>query len=178
MIRYGKQWLAGGMVAASLMTVSLLAQTRAVTAPAPAPAAAADYFLKLDGVRGESAEKDHKEWIEVLSYSWGASNQRAVSRGAAGQAPSGPGTLTITKRIDKASPVLAKTCSSGRSPSDVVVHLPSGPGGGLTEYVLHGATVSGCNQAAPTESISFNFEKITTRAAQSTVQPARAPTSR
>lgn len=46
------------------------------TAPA---IAATDYLLELDGVDGEAAApKDHKEWIEVSSFSWGVSNPTHV----------------------------------------------------------------------------------------------------
>ena len=40
--------------------------------------AAVDYFLKLDGIEGESADLTHKGEIDVLSFSW-----------AEAQAPSG-----------------------------------------------------------------------------------------
>ena len=40
--------------------------------PAPAAAASADYFLKIEGVDGESKDDKHKGEIEILSYSWGA----------------------------------------------------------------------------------------------------------
>jgi type VI protein secretion system component Hcp len=159
------------MLAAALVSV-LEAQTRAVTATAAPQAAATDYFLKLDGVRGESTNKDHKEWIEVLSYSWGASNARPTQAGARGQVPTGPGTLTITRVYDKASPVLAKRCSADQKPQNVVIHLPSGTPGAYTEHVLHGATATGCSQSGTTESVSFNFEKITTGLARPNAQPA------
>ena len=35
------------------------------------PALASDIFLKIDGVKGESQVKGHKDEIEVLSWSWG-----------------------------------------------------------------------------------------------------------
>ena len=34
---------------------------------------AADYFLKLEGIKGESTDDKHKDEIDVLSFSWGAS---------------------------------------------------------------------------------------------------------
>jgi type VI secretion system secreted protein Hcp len=40
--------------------------------PLPAPAAM-DYFLKIDGIKGESLDKTHKDEIDVLSWSWGTS---------------------------------------------------------------------------------------------------------
>ena len=46
----------------------------AIIAPALAPAVAAssDYFLKIDGVKGESTDARHKGEIEIQSFSWGA----------------------------------------------------------------------------------------------------------
>jgi type VI secretion system secreted protein Hcp len=32
---------------------------------------AVDYFLKLEGVEGESQDKDYKKQIDVESWSWG-----------------------------------------------------------------------------------------------------------
>ena len=34
---------------------------------------AVDYFLKLDGIEGESADSNHKNEIQIMSWSWGAS---------------------------------------------------------------------------------------------------------
>ena len=49
----------------------------------PALSAQADYFLKLGGVEGESRDDKHKNQIEILSWSWGAS-QPATSGGMGG----------------------------------------------------------------------------------------------
>lgn len=47
----------------------------ALTIPLSLPAAAAlDTFLKVPGAPGESTDKDHKGEIEILSWSWGATN--------------------------------------------------------------------------------------------------------
>ena len=35
---------------------------------------AADYFLQITGIPGESKEAKHKDWIDVLSWSFGESN--------------------------------------------------------------------------------------------------------
>ena len=36
--------------------------------------ASVDYFLKIEGVDGESTDGKHKNEIDVLSWSWGESN--------------------------------------------------------------------------------------------------------
>ena len=60
--------------------VNKLACTAALIAALPLSAPAAttlDYFLKIDGVQGESQDKTHKDEIDVLSWSWGTSNSGA-----------------------------------------------------------------------------------------------------
>lgn len=46
--------------------------------------AASDYLLELDGVEGEAAKGDHKQAIEVSSFSWGASNPTSVGSSGMG----------------------------------------------------------------------------------------------
>ena len=42
---------------------------------------ALDIFLKVAGIKGESTDDQHREEIEVASFSWGLSQQRATSTG-------------------------------------------------------------------------------------------------
>ena len=48
--------------------------------------AAFDYFLRLDGIPGESVDAKHKGEIDVLSWSWGeiAADAGAAPGGGAG----------------------------------------------------------------------------------------------
>jgi type VI secretion system secreted protein Hcp len=45
---------------------------------------AIDMFLKLDGIKGESNDSKHRDEIDVLAFSWGASNYGASASGGAG----------------------------------------------------------------------------------------------
>jgi type VI secretion system secreted protein Hcp len=81
---------------------------------------AENWFLKVDGIEGESADVSHKGEIDVLSWSWGVAN---VGSGPGG--PSGPGgggggagrasfqDFTFVARISKASPQLFLSCATG-----------------------------------------------------------------
>jgi type VI secretion system secreted protein Hcp len=40
-----------------------------------------DIFLKIDGIKGESSDAQHREEIELASFSWGASQQGTTSSG-------------------------------------------------------------------------------------------------
>src|SRR5262245_56642668 len=82
-------------------------------APGGVPTASVAY-LKLGDIKGESADSNHKDWIEIQSYSWGTSSARP------GAAPPSPGTLTISKTLDKASPQLAQRCTAKQSVPEVV----------------------------------------------------------
>lgn len=64
--------------------------------------AVADYFLKIDGIEGESKDKGHGGWIELNSFQW------AVGRtGAAGAARAcSVGDIVVIKETDKTSPIL------------------------------------------------------------------------
>src|SRR5918994_1327171 len=74
-----------------------------------------DYFLKLDGIDGESSDKEHKDEIEVLSFSWGVSNSGSFSGG--GGAGAGKANLQdfhFTASFNKASPMLFLSCATGK----------------------------------------------------------------
>jgi type VI secretion system secreted protein Hcp len=64
---------------------------------ATAPAMADDAFLNIPGVQGDSLDGKHTNEIDVLSWSWGPTG------GSGGTVLR---NLTITKRVDKASPAI------------------------------------------------------------------------
>ncbi len=73
-----------------------------------------DYFLKLDGIDGESADEKHKGEIAVKSWGFGASNAMPVSAGSG--AAVGKALLRdfhFVKAVDKASPRLLTACCAG-----------------------------------------------------------------
>ena len=132
-----------------------------------------DAFLKLDGVPGESTDDKHKDWIEVLSYSWG------VSQPASGSASSGGARsaercnhedFQITKALDKASPKLFLACCNGEHIKEVKFSLNRATGDKQQYmlYVLSDAIVSsvkpgGTADAAetlPIETVRFNYGSI------------------
>ena len=73
-----------------------------------------DYFLKIDGVDGESTDDKHKNEIEVLSWSLGGSNAGSFKSGGGG----GTGKVqmedfVVHKLVDKASAKLLVACATG-----------------------------------------------------------------
>jgi len=97
--------------------------------------AAADFFLKLDGVKGESLDAAHPGEIELASFSWGESNTTSI-----GSATSGAGSgkvkfdaLVFTTRVSSASPQLSLLCASGQ-PIPTAVLTVRKAGGKQEEY--------------------------------------------
>jgi type VI secretion system secreted protein Hcp len=75
--------------------------------------AAVDYFLKIDGILGESTDSKHKDEIELLSFSWGATNAAQVATGRGGGRVTFQ-DLEFSKLFDKASPQIFLKCVNGQ----------------------------------------------------------------
>jgi type VI secretion system secreted protein Hcp len=92
----------------------LLAGAIAAAGAGAALPAAADTFMLLDGVQGESNDSKHKDWIDILSYTQTYRNTApAVGGGGAGAAKVTCGDVTVLKSIDKSSPRLIEGVVSG-----------------------------------------------------------------
>ncbi len=131
---------------------------------------AADNFLKIEGINGESTDDKHKGWIEVLSYNWG------VSQMASGTASSSGGgavqradfqDLSIVKLMDSASPLLFRACAIGEHIGEVTLELCRAGGDKLrymeyklTNVIISSVTIGGGGGGEPTEAVSFNYGRI------------------
>ena len=76
---------------------------------------AVDMFIKIDGIKGESLDKTHKDTIDVLAWSWGASQSGTRHMGAGGGAgKANIQDLSLTKWVDGSSPPLLQSCITGK----------------------------------------------------------------
>lgn len=73
--------------------------------------AAADYFLKIEGIKGESHNARHQDEIDVESFSWGATQVGTHGGGGAGKVTFND--FHFTMRINRASPTLFVDSASG-----------------------------------------------------------------
>ena len=68
---------------------------------------ALDIFLKVARIKGESTDVQHREEIEVASFSWSLSRQRATSTGGgAGASKADFQDLHVVINVSQASPQL------------------------------------------------------------------------
>jgi type VI secretion system secreted protein Hcp len=75
----------------------------------------AEYFLQIAGIAGESKEAKHKDWIDVLSWSFGESNPGTMAAG--GGASAGKVQMSdfnFMAATSKASPKLFLACATGQ----------------------------------------------------------------
>lgn len=76
---------------------------------------AVEIFLKLDGIDGESIKQDATNYIEIFSFSNGASNPSSVAFGTgSGAGKVDLSSLSLQKQLDKASPMLFLNCCTGK----------------------------------------------------------------
>ncbi len=84
----------------------------------------ADYFLKIDGVSGESPDAKHKGEIQLESFSWGEANPGGATLGGGGGAGAGKvqmQDLVFTMAVSKASPKLMLACATGKHHKEAVL---------------------------------------------------------
>lgn len=76
---------------------------------------AVDMFMKIDGIKGESADDKHKDTIDILSWSWGMNQSGSAHMGGgAGSGKVNVHDLSFTKYIDVSSPDLYLSCCNGK----------------------------------------------------------------
>jgi type VI secretion system secreted protein Hcp len=118
---------------ASRIRRPLLAGALAAAAAAPMPAAA-DVFLKLEGIPGDSQDDKHKGEIDILSYTQSFANTAKIASGTT----SGPGKLTcgavtLLKNIDRSSVEFIRLVLTGGHVTKGVLTFRT-PGGTPLEY--------------------------------------------
>ena len=90
---------------------------------APAPASAAvDMFLVLDSIPGETQDKEYKDAIDVLAFSWGVSNGRTTKTGKESSTANFQ-DVSVTKYVDRASPELFNRVASGEAIPNAVISV-------------------------------------------------------
>ena len=130
---------------------------------------ALEYFLKIDGIPGESTDKKHAGEIAIESFSWGAQQTGTGSLGGGG----GAGKvqiqdLHVTARTSKAGPLMFLTCATGTHVKSAVLSARKAgskqPGDFLTfslsDVLVHAYQIAGSDTEPPRDSVSLTFGRI------------------
>ena len=131
--------------------------------------AQADFYLKIEGIDGESKDEKLAKHIEIMSWSWGESNSGSFAHGQGG----GVGKvnmqdLSLSASISAASLHLFLACANGKHLSKAVLTCRKA---GETPQVYLTITLNDIlissfqtggsgGSELPIESFSLNFAKI------------------
>jgi len=130
----------------------------------------ADMYLQVDGLKGESTDSEHKDWIELLSFNHSISQPASATANSAGGGTIGRcqhSDFSITKYVDLASPKMYELCSSGKHLKNVTIDLMRSSGDSRVKYmeikmeqvvISHVAPAGGGD--FPSEAVSFNYGTI------------------
>jgi len=87
-------------------------------------------FLKLGDIKGQSKDKDHKDWINISSYHYGMTMNIGAGAGQVRQAGRANfEDIIITKIMDKSSASLAEAAASGLYFKSAEIEAMSAAGG-------------------------------------------------
>lgn len=132
--------------------------------------AAVDYFLKIDGIEGESHDSKHKATIDLESWSWGVTQHGTHAGGGGGGAGKAVAQdFHFVMKVNKASAKLMLACATGEHIKKAVLTCRKA---GKTQqeflmYTMEDLLVSsyqtggsGHSDIVPTDQISLNFSKV------------------
>jgi len=131
--------------------------------------ATTDFFIKIDGIAGESTDSKHSGEIDVQSWSWKQAQGGSLSGGGSGAGKVVVGDFEFVAATSKASPTLFVNCASGAH-IKTALFTARKAGGQQQEYLkftLTDVVVSSFHMAAggeagvlPSETVSLKFASI------------------
>jgi type VI secretion system secreted protein Hcp len=132
---------------------------------------ASDYFLKVEGIPGESPDSKHKDEIEIESFSWGASNAGTFAIGGGGGAGKASfQDASFASLASKASPKLMLACATGQHipKADLTLRKAGGKQEEFYKVTFTDVLVSSFQAAGssrggdtiPMDQFSLNFSKV------------------
>ncbi len=132
-----------------------------------------DMFLQIDGVKGDSTDDKHKDWIEVTSYNHGVCQAAGASLSAQGAHTGGRadhGDFSLTKRLDSASPNLSLYCCTGKHIPEISIEMCRAMGDKTVfmtykfkDTIVSSVTQTGASDSEdpiPMEEITFRYGQI------------------
>ena len=128
---------------------------------------AAQAFLRIDGIKGESTDAKHAGEIDVEAFSWGVTQSGSAGGGGAGGAGKASfSDFSFLTRSTTASPQLVLACASGKHLKEAVLTARRSGAAPVeflkitfTDVLISSYQESGGDDV-PGDSVSFNFAKI------------------
>lgn len=132
--------------------------------------AAAGAYLQLEGLEGDSKEKGHEGWIELLSISESIVSQSSVGpAGGAGGIPKVQfGPLQLVKLLDSSSVGLRQSLAAGTKYDNAYIDITSAAVEKPVVYfryelknvVITSISMSAAGDSVPVEDFAITFQEI------------------
>ena len=135
-----------------------------------------DTYLSIQSpnVAGEATQANHTGWIEIYSFSWGASNPTTVGSGTSGLSSGkvSVSSFNVMKKTETSSAPLFAACCAGQHYATASVEMSKATGTSgqqqvflkydFTDVMVESIQWSGSSGGddTPTESVSFAFAKV------------------
>jgi len=128
-------------------------------------------YMKLGDIKGESIDKDHKDWIDLLSMSHVIEKTNSNTGAARQRSSTTFGDIVVVKDIDKSTPKLQESIAKGERLASAVIDFTRSGGEGqsqtylkyelknviITSYAFNGGA---SGDPIPTDQVSLNFGEI------------------
>jgi type VI secretion system secreted protein Hcp len=131
---------------------------------------AVDYFLKIEGIPGESQDSEHKGEIQIQTWSFGVTQTGTSTQGGGmGGGKANWNDFHFTMKSNKAGPKLKLACATGQHIPTAVLTCRKAGGGQKTfstwkfsDLLISSYNTGGSGDSddLPLEAISFNYTKI------------------
>jgi len=134
-----------------------------------------DIYVKFGNpvIKGESADKDHKDWIEVTSWSHSIKQPRSATASTAGGHTAERcehGEMVFTKDMDVVSPLLYQHASGGTTFDEVTIDFMRADGEGkrvkYLEVKLKNAILGAVDAKVATEGLPTDVFSLKSAAVQ------------
>jgi type VI secretion system secreted protein Hcp len=130
--------------------------------------AAESMWLKIDGCKGEAADKEHKDEMIVTAWNWGMTHPVSFRGGGRSGGETTVQELTVSKYVDKASPNLMKYCLNAKSLPEVVLTVRKRGEKPIDyikikmkEVIVSSLSATGNGgEGTPMEAVGLSFEKV------------------
>jgi len=119
-------------------------------------------FVNFGDIKGESTDKDHKDWVSIMGYHESVTHPFVAPKtGAASTAPV-HSEFSIMKLLDAATPKLYEACATGKHIKEVTIELASAKGGSPYLHIkLEDVVVSSvADNSDPAGPVQFPLETV------------------
>jgi type VI secretion system secreted protein Hcp len=93
------------------------------------------WFLRVDGIKGDSRDRKHRDEIEITTWAWGVRRSSSPGGGGGGHGRADLHDLDLTMRTSIATPLLFKACATGQHIRSAVL-TGRRVGGDQAEFLL------------------------------------------